>query len=134
MHHITKPFPLATRVHSMRIFVLYLLLVFTSCKSGINKEKLLGSWAMEQDESKYPKNGVSDRLTFLANDSFKVEFYLNGKLQESFSGKYRLDEERKIIFMKIDTMEFQSEIIELTNNRLSTKNEEMRSISNYKRL
>jgi hypothetical protein len=118
----------------MRILALYILFVIASCQTTISKEKLLGSWTTEQDESKYPKNGVLDKLTFFENDSFKFEMYLNGKLHESFSGKYIFDEKRKLITTKVDTMEFTSEIIELTNSRLSTKNEKMKTISNYKRL
>lgn len=118
----------------MRVLALYLLLVLASCKSSASKEKLLGSWTTDQDESKYPKNGLLDKLTFYKNDSFKIEMYMDGKLHESFSGKYKLDEEQKLLFTKVDTMEFQSEIIELTNHRLSTKNTKMKIVSNYKRL
>jgi hypothetical protein len=118
----------------MRILVLYLLFVFVSCKSNTEKEKLLGSWTTEQDESKYPKNGISDRLTFFANDSFKVEMYLSQKMSESFSGKYTFDEKSKLLTIVVGPVKTQSEIIELTTNRLLIKQENTKTISNYKRL
>jgi hypothetical protein len=118
----------------MRILVLYLLFVFISCKSSTEKEKLLGSWTTEQDESKYRKKGISDRLTFFENDSFKVEMYLDRRMSESFSGKYTLDEKSKRLMTVVGPIKTQSEIIELTNDRLSIKQENTRTISNYKRL
>ena len=118
----------------MRVLVLFLLLVFVSCKSSTSKEKLLGTWTTDQDESKYPKNGVSDKITFLANDSFKVEMFWNDKLQESFAGEYTLDEKQKLIITKVGSVVTQSEILELTKDRLSINQENTKTISNYRRL
>lgn len=94
----------------------------------------MGSWTTEQDESKHSKNGISDRLTFFANDSFKVEMYLNRKMSESFSGKYTVDEKSKLLVTVVGLAKTQSEIIELTDNKLSIKQENTKTISNYKRL
>lgn len=118
----------------MRVLALYLLLVFVSCKSSTRKEKLLGTWTTDQDESKYPKNGISDKMTFFANDSFKVEMVWNGKFHESFVGEYTLDEKQKLITTKVGSVVTHSEIIELTKDRLSIKQENTRTISNYRRL
>lgn len=117
----------------MRVLVLFFLFVFVSCKSNTEKEKLLGSWITEQDESKHPKRGISDRLTFFTNDSFKVEMYLNEKMSESFSGKYTLDKKSKLLITVVGSVRTQSEIIELTKDRLSIKQENTKTISNYKR-
>jgi hypothetical protein len=118
----------------MRVLVLYLLLVFVSCKSSTSKENLLGSWTTDQDESKYPKNGISDKMTFLANDSFRVEMFWNDKLHESFVGGYTLDEKQKLITTKVGSVVTQSEILELTKDRLSIKQQNTKTISNYRRL
>lgn len=118
----------------MRVLALWLFSVFVSCKSSSIKEELLGTWTTDQDESKYPKNGVLDKLTFLANDSFKVEMFLNNKLHDSFAGRYTLDEKRKLITTKVGSVVTHSEIIELTDNRLSTKQANTKTISNYRRL
>lgn len=118
----------------MSISALFLLIVFASCKSSISKEKLLGTWTIDQDASKYPKNGVIDKMTFLANDSFKVEIFRNDKLKESFAGEYTVDEGRKVITTKVGSVETQSEILEITKDRLSLKQENTKTISNYRRL
>jgi hypothetical protein len=118
----------------MRVLALYLLLVFASCKSSTSKEILLGTWTTDQDESKYPKNEVSDKMTFFADDSFKVEMFWNNKLHESFAGGYTLDEKQKLITTKVGSVVTQSEILELTKDRLSIKQENTKTISNYRRL
>jgi hypothetical protein len=118
----------------MRFLIIYLLLVFVSCKSSTSKEELLGTWTTDQDVSKYPQNGVSDKMTFLANDSFKVEMFWNDKLHESFVGGYTLDEKQKLITTKVGSVVTQSEIIQLTKDKLSIKQENTKTISNYKRL
>jgi hypothetical protein len=118
----------------MRALALYLLLVFASCKASTSKEKLPGSWTTDQDESNYPKNGVSDKMTFFANDSFKVEIFWNDRLQESFVGRYTLDDKQELITTKVGSVVTESEILELTKDRLSIKQKNTKTISNYRRL
>ncbi len=115
-------------------FLILSLIVFASCKSTVTKEKLLGSWTTEQEDTKYLKNGVFDKMTFFENDSFKVEMYLNEKLHESFSGKYTLDEQEKLITSTIGSIESQAEIIELTSDRLTIKQDRINTISKFRRL
>ena len=118
----------------MRVLAVCLLIVFASCKSTTTSERLLGTWITEQDGSKHPKSSLSDKLTFDANGSFKVEMFLNDKLHEAFSGIYSLDENQKIITTKVGSVVTRSQIIELTGGRLSIKQENTKEISHYRRL
>jgi hypothetical protein len=86
------------------------------------------------EDSKYPKNGIMNKTTFYENDSFVVEMYWNDKLQEHYSGKYKLDEGKKLLITKIDTSEFHSEVVELTNKSLVTKLVGTNTVNKFKRL
>ena len=118
----------------MRNAALFFLIIFASCDTSIRKENLLGTWTTVLDESKYAKDSISDRVTFFQNDSFRVQMFVHGALQDSFFGKYFLDEKRKFISTKIDTVEFEFDIIELSDSRLSTKCKKMKTISHYRKL
>ena len=104
----------------MRLIIIYFIFAFfVSCKQTGNKNFLLGSWTTDYDKTKYPNNNILDKLTFYENDSLAIEYYLNGKLHESFSGRYSLDERKMILTTEYDTAKFQFEVMNLTKERLT---------------
>lgn len=106
----------------MRLKILCILLAFVvSCKPTINKNNLLGSWTTDYDKAKYPNNNILDKVTFFKGDSLRIEYFLDGKLQESHPGTYSLDEQKMILTTKYDTSNFKFEIVSLTKERLTAK-------------
>lgn len=118
----------------MRILIILILFAFISCKTEITEDILLGSWTVDQDESKFPKAGFFDKLTFYPNDSLTIEMILEGKLNQFKSGKYKIDKERNLIITRVDTMEIESEIVTLSEKKLVLKDHKRKVITNYKRL
>ena len=118
----------------MRSLLLLLLCGFISCKTKIEKNALLGSWTVIQDESKYSKSGIIDKLTFYPNDSLKIELIIEGKLTQFFSGTYKIDKKRNIIITRDNSAEVEFEVVALTGKRLILKDYNSKKITNYKRL
>ena len=103
-----------------------------SCNESIIEKDILGSWTIDQDEVKYPKSNLIDTMTFFDNGTYTIKVYVDGKLNESFSGNYKIDGKNKIISTVIDSVEYQNKIIILSKKKLSIKRE--RTIINYRRL
>lgn len=105
----------------MRILTILFLSWLISCNSKINANNIVGSWTVEQDESKYPKAGFSDIATFFPNDSLKVEIYSGGKLNQFFYGTYKIDNGKNRVTTKLDTLEAEFEIVALSATKLVLK-------------
>jgi hypothetical protein len=118
----------------MRLLIILFLSALVSCKPKIDTSKLRGSWTIDQDESKYPKAGSVDKLTFYPNDSLTIEMIIDGKLNQFFSGKYKIDKERNVIITRVDTVEVQSEIVSLSERKLVLKDHKRKITTKYKRL
>lgn len=121
----------------MRLLLAFILFGLFSCKAKETRETnadILGTWTIDQDESKYSKTGFVDRLTFYPDDSMKLEIYLDGKLSETVTGTYKHDKERNILFSTFDTTKVQAEIVVLTKEKLTLKDHERKVITYYKRL
>ncbi len=118
----------------MRSLLFLFLCGFISCKTKIEKNALLGSWMVLQDESKYPKADIIDKLTFYTNDSLKIELIINGKLNQLFSGTYKIDKKKNVIVTKVNSVEVTFEVVALTGKRLILKDYNRNTITNYVRL
>ncbi len=117
----------------MRTLLLLFFCGLISCETSIEKNTLLGSWTGVQDDSKYPIGGF-DKLTFYPNDSIRIELYIDDKLNQSFSGTYRIDKKRSTVITKVNSVEVQLEIIALSGKRLIVKDNNIGKITNYKRV
>jgi hypothetical protein len=119
----------------MRWKSLCILLAFAgSCKPTINKNNLLGSWTTNYDKAKYPNNNISDKVTFFEGDSLRIEYLLDGKLQESHPGRYSLEEQKMILTTQYDTANFKFEVISLTNETMRVKQVGIKNVLVFKRL
>ena len=115
------------------IYVFCLILV-VSCHQNSKEASILGSWTMDQDTVKYSKGGFLDKLTFLPNDSLKIEATLDGKLLELNAGIYSWNKRDRILTTEVSGEKRQFEIIKLSDSRMSLKDEKNKVVENYKRL
>ena len=114
------------------LFLLFLIIV--SCNSQVDDLTILGTWTMDQDTVKYPKGGAMDKITFLENDSLRVDLSWDGKLIEQYIGKYSWNKKEKQLTTEINSEKRQFDIILHTANQISLKDEKNKIIENYKRL
>jgi hypothetical protein len=117
----------------MKKIICVLLVALVSCSSGNSKNDIIGSWTLELDKSKPVNAGMSNVMSFYANDSLKIETFNQGKLFRSFAGIYKLDESNKEIITEANNIKTTLKIISLTENRLTLKNENLKMTTNFVR-
>lgn len=119
----------------MKIITLYLLLlVFVSCKPSLNKESILGDWTLKDSRVENEGNGLFVKTTFHENNSYSIETFVEGKLHESYWGTYYVTPQKNSITVKMGKIEFNSEVLKLTKDRLLVRRTDTKEISDLIRL
>jgi hypothetical protein len=116
----------------MKSLVLLLLFGLASCQSG-NQTGLTGTWVTDTTDATNRDRALFEKLVFLDNDSFRAEIFMDGRLQESFGGHYFFNEKQKRLTTTVGTVVAKSEIVHLTNEKLTIRFESTKSRSHYRR-
>ncbi|MBB1282762.1 hypothetical protein HRH25_00130 [Flavisolibacter sp. BT320] len=116
----------------MKSLVLLLFFGLAACQPG-NQTGLTGTWVSDTTDASNRDRALFEKLLFLENDSFRAEIFMDGRLQESFRGHYVFNERQKRLTTTVGTVVAKSEIVHLTNEKLTIKFESTKSLSHYRR-
>jgi hypothetical protein len=102
-------------IKKTHLIPIFLLLV--SCNQSIDPMKLIGSWKMTDPNDLTE----SERITFVG-DSIVIEMFSNNKFTNKFSAKYEFDSGTNIIHYKLELINVDWEVLELTNAEMELQN------------
>ena|SRR5688572_14087716 len=102
----------------MKIYLLILILIATSCNPNPNFDysDLIDTWTSEfQADSVL---GVQDKMIFKPSDSVIVEVSAKGEQTMMIVGRYSINKKDGTIFIKTDSFERTSKILDLNSKAL----------------
>lgn len=103
------------------VIILFLSLILLSCHSNeIQFEQLIGSWKM-RDVINDTGEDISDKTTFNNDSTFIAEIFLDGNVVESFSGKFKIDQNKKTISIQFEDYIGESKIEKLNEKEFIVK-------------
>lgn len=99
------------------LMFIFFTFIISCAQKEIQYNQIIGSWKM-RDVVNQTGEDISDKTTFKMDSTFIAETFLDGNVVEAFTGKYKINQNKKTISIQSQDYEGEFEfIIETLNSK-----------------